>query len=141
MDKRNVNIFLNRADFARELIAIWRVGLAVVLIQILAGCATIHIGRFGHWFVDFWFGGAIATIVGFWVGLIWQSKASRHSLVHHRPILLVLGCISIVLFVTAFFIALDQMAGDLRHDQGINDVNNKGCCEWVSDSEPIRLRP
>jgi hypothetical protein len=19
--------------------------------------------------------------------------------------------------------------------------NNKGCCEWVSDSDPIRLRP
>jgi hypothetical protein len=22
-----------------------------------------------------------------------------------------------------------------------NQANNKGCCEWVSDSEPIRLRP
>jgi type I restriction enzyme M protein len=22
-----------------------------------------------------------------------------------------------------------------------NDPNNKGCCEWVSDNEPIRLRP
>jgi hypothetical protein len=123
MEKRNVNIFLSRADFARELIAIWRVGLAVVLTQILAGCATIHIGRFGHWFVDFWFGGAIATVVGFGIGLIWQRKVSRHSLGQHRPILLVLGCISIILFVAAFFIPLDQMVEQLRHDQGINDAN------------------
>jgi hypothetical protein len=21
------------------------------------------------------------------------------------------------------------------------NANNKGCCEWVSDNEPIRLRP
>jgi hypothetical protein len=23
----------------------------------------------------------------------------------------------------------------------MKNSNNKGCCEWVSDSEPIRLRP
>jgi hypothetical protein len=36
---------------------------------------------------------------------------------------LVLGCISIILFVAAFFIPLDQMVEQLRHDQGINDAN------------------
>jgi hypothetical protein len=30
---------------------------------------------------------------------------------------------------------------DILPSRRKEEANNKGCCEWVSDSEPIRLRP
>jgi hypothetical protein len=48
--------------------------------------------------------------------------------------------------VSEFFIhlmILAQMALIVAawHSPQTEDPNNKGCCEWVSDNEPIRLRP
>ena len=92
----------------------WRVVVVVVLAQVLAGCIAVILEPYGFWFIDFWFGGAVATVFGFVAGVIRQMKSVDGSWRSHRQMLFFMGIASLVLFVAAFVMPLDQAAAQSR---------------------------
>ena len=116
MENSKRNIFLNRSDFGAELVALWRVVVAVVLAQIVGGAVSVCVGSFGFWFIDFWYGGAVATVFGYAIGLVWQTKVVRESWGKHRSMLLFMGLASLVLCVAAFVLPLDKAAAATQEE-------------------------
>ena len=106
------NIFLSRADFARELTSVWRVIAVLLAFQFVAGIAAMLLGRIGHPFVDYWFGGAVASTPGFLCGILWQRYGAREGLVSHSPILLFVGALSVLITIAGLTVPFERLVGD-----------------------------
>lgn len=76
---------------------IWRLCLVMCVIQLLGGIVGILIAPVGFFFIDFWYGGAFATPLGFIVGSLWQFISSPGSLHSNRYLLIFLALGSILL--------------------------------------------
>ncbi len=97
--------------FWGEVVATWRVFALVALAQVVGAFISLHRAPIGSRFVDFWFGGAVATLPGVLLGLIWQFSSLERRNWYHRDILLFYLLIAIGLLVAAFTFPLREMAG------------------------------
>ncbi|MBN2307769.1 MAG: hypothetical protein JXR94_02290 [Candidatus Hydrogenedentes bacterium] len=61
----------------RELRPIWRILVSLIILQQLGGLIGLLIGVHYSAFMNYWVGGAIATLPGFLLGLAWQLKATQ----------------------------------------------------------------
>jgi len=76
---------------------VWRILLMVVLVQ-LAGSVFAAFNRLtGELFFDIWYGGVVITPVGFVLGLGWHLTAVKNGFSLHKPIILFLGLLSLLL--------------------------------------------
>ncbi|MFT5426814.1 MAG: hypothetical protein ACI9ZT_001760 [Gammaproteobacteria bacterium] len=105
-----IEFFVHGKNFLPEQKAIWRVGLACVVAQLIGGIIGILLGLYGSLFFNFWFGGAIATLPGMILGVAWQwNKDVTNFHLHKRMITfnLVLG-ILIFFGAVAFLKLMNQ---------------------------------
>lgn len=93
---------------------IWRILLATAVIQIAGGIIGIISSKYGHPFVDFWYGGAISTFPGFVIGSIWHHYTSPEKLINNKLTFLFIGAICLCLMISAFFMPLEQFATQMK---------------------------
>jgi len=89
---------------------IWRIMLAVLLVQLVAGLTSIVIGRYEHPFLDFWFGGAVSTFPGFILGLLWQTYSSKETIKNNLLAIGFIGSLCLIVTSAAFFMPLEQFS-------------------------------
>ena len=100
-----------------EMKAIWRIVATVMIFQIVTGLLFIIVEKYGYWFIDFWFGGVLATPVGFIIGAYWQNISVDNSWENHKSIIIFFGLISILMILMLPFFPLEQMADTLKQNQ------------------------
>ncbi len=88
--------------------SVWRIILAASLIQLIGGFSAIFISKYGSFFVDLWFGGAVSSFPGFILGLLWHS--SKKAIKDNLLVIGFLGFLSLMLTLSVFFMPLEEMA-------------------------------
>jgi hypothetical protein len=82
----------------------------VVLAGQVAGAATgLLVPQFADWFKNLWFGGAIATLPAFLIGLVVQSRWRPGSLSEHKLMVRRLGLVAAALTVFAIAMPVLQL--------------------------------
>ena len=71
----------------------------VLIAEVLGAIANLVSWGTSNWVEAVWFGGALATFPGFLVGLFLQSRARPGSISVHRPMVVFIGAITLLLFV------------------------------------------
>jgi len=89
---------------------IWRILVATILIQLVGGLTGLIFGKYGHPFIDFWFGGAVLTFPGFIVGSLWYKSVSTESIKDNLFAFSFIGLICLSLTTFAFLIPLEEMS-------------------------------
>jgi F0F1-type ATP synthase assembly protein I len=97
---------------------IWRVLLLAFVVQLCGGIAGVLMMKFGHPFIDFWYGGAMATFPGFILGALWSHFADAQSLKSNIFAIAFVGAICISLTIAAFLMPLEEMASQIRAGAG-----------------------
>ena len=87
---------------------IWRILLVVLIAQLFGGFVSIILAKYEHLFLDFWFGGAVSTLVGFVLGVLWQAYANRETIKDNFLVIAFIGVLSLALTLSAFFMPLEQ---------------------------------
>ena len=93
---------------------IWRILLAAIVVQLAGGVISIISSKYGHPFIDFWYGGAISTFPGFIIGSFWHHHSSPEKLKYHKFAFFFIGAICLCLMIFAFFMPLEQMASQIK---------------------------
>ncbi len=62
-----------------DLQSVWRILCAVAGFQIVGGLIGLAIGYHHFWFFNFWMGGALFTLPGYFVGYKWQSRSESDT--------------------------------------------------------------
>ncbi len=76
---------------------VWRVLVAVGVFQIIGGVIGLSTATYGFPFIDFWYGGAVATFPGFVFGVLWHMAKSEGTLQDYSLAIAFLGLISVCL--------------------------------------------
>ena len=92
-----------------DLKLIWRIVVGVVVLQILGGIVGAVMNVHYMMFMNVWVGGAVATPVGFAVGLYWHL-ASRPRPMTPKVLVTFLGLIAVVIGGASIFVGLKMSA-------------------------------
>lgn len=96
-----------------DLKSVWRILVAVAGFQLVGGAIGLAIRLHHFGFMNFWFGGATATLPGFAVGLAWQLKSTKDRGLW-TSVAWFLGIISFVLTAVAIGFVFPMMRGEMR---------------------------
>ncbi len=80
------------------------------MIQLAGGLVFLSIGKYGHPFLDFWFGGAASTFPGFIMGTLWHISATKNGIRDNLFAFSFIGLMCLLLTVFAFIFPLEEMA-------------------------------
>ena len=83
----------------------WAVGTTIGA-DLILGALGLAVFSYPQPFVNFWIGGALATVPGYAVGLGIQRIRDPEALQAHRATVWILGAMSVVLFVIGLKLAL-----------------------------------
>jgi len=75
--------------------------VAVLVAQGMGAAASLSARGLTDWYEAAWFGGALATLPGYFVGLLVQQRVRPGSITSNRSTVLTLGAIALLLFVAA----------------------------------------
>ncbi len=89
---------------------LWRILVAVFLAQLIGMAISMFVGKYGHPFVNLWFGGAVSSFLGFLVGLAWCRQISSKLISDNLLAVFFLGALSLIITVMAFIMPLEQFA-------------------------------
>lgn len=86
---------------------------ALSLVIAAAQCAgaglSLWVGHYPSWFENLWFGGALATLPGFLIGLAVQRHLNPNSVVVCRALVRRMGVVSAVLSLAALVVPLGAL--------------------------------
>lgn len=92
---------------------IWRIFLLVGIMQVAGGVAGIVVAKYGNTMVDLWYGGVLATVPGFLMGLIWHKLSKQADTQNDLLPIVFTGFLCVMLTAGVFFIPLEKMAMEL----------------------------
>jgi len=78
--------------------------ITVFAAQAIGAVLGLILGQQSSWFLQLWFGGAIATFPAFLVGLVLQSRLRPGSIGQNRAMVRRMGMIALVLSLVAIFV-------------------------------------
>jgi hypothetical protein len=91
-----------------QLVGTWRIFLAICLVQLMAGAMCLGFRPYTDAFLSFWFGGAVASLPGFLLGLAWLRSARPEALVANRAVISLYAVCSVLMTVVAWPMAYFQ---------------------------------
>ena len=80
--------------------------LVIAASQCVGAGVSLWVGHYPGWFENLWFGGALATLPGYLVGLAVQRHVSPNSMVLCRTLIKRMGLVSVVLTLSALAVPL-----------------------------------
>lgn len=92
---------------------IWRIFVLVLIMQIAGGITGIIVGEYDNTIVDLWYGGVLATIPGFLLGLVWHKLSKDSDSKSDLLPILFISFLCVMITVAVFFMPLEKMAMDL----------------------------
>lgn len=98
----------------RDLKRVWRIVLAVFVCQELGGVIGLLIHFHHSGFSNYWIGGALATPVGFVVGLCWQIRRAERRAATPIGLTLFLGLLAAFVGGFASLVNLPRMREEMR---------------------------
>ena len=75
--------------------------ITVLIAQLAGAIASLLLQGVSSWYEAAWFGGALATLPGYFIGLIVQRHTRPGSIVLHHSMVIFMGVIALLLFVAA----------------------------------------
>ena len=96
---------------------IWRVLLLILIVQIISGVISLLSSPYNNAFVDFWYGGAISTLLGFLFGAIWHQYSSSSKLQNHKFAICFIGLICASIMLAAIFFPLEHIASEINRNK------------------------
>lgn len=97
-----------------DLKRVWRILLALIVCQGLGGVMGLLIHFHHSGFSNYWIGGALATPVGFVVGLCWQVGRAEQRAATPIGLTLFLGLLAAFVGGFAFLVELPRMRREMR---------------------------
>ncbi len=91
----------SNSELLIDIKAVWRLLLLVVIAQLTGAAINLLISDCSVIFVALWYGGALATPIGFILGLAWQWSQNPSSIKDNAAFVGFLGALSAGLFLMA----------------------------------------
>lgn len=82
----------------------------VIAVQLIGGFTGVYTRPYDAAPINFWFGAAMATPLGFLIGAAWHLARAERRRGEEKPMILFLGALSIVLPLIAWLFPLDEFA-------------------------------
>lgn len=92
---------------------LWRILVVILVTQVFGGMAAAMNNVYGHVIVDFWFGGAASTFIGFGLGTLWH-RFSAKDFAGDLPVIKFLGLICITLSASGFVMPLELFVAEFQ---------------------------
>jgi len=93
---------------------VWRIPLAIMIIQVIGGIVGISQNFYGVLMIDYWFGGAVSAVPGFIVGLVWQYTNSPKAIYENQLLVAFFGIICVIITISAFIVPLEKMSSNMH---------------------------
>ncbi len=88
---------MSLAEQSRWVKPAWRVLVVLAIVQLIGmGVGFVH-DLAGNTFLSVWYGGACASPIGYFCGLIWHVKVIPNGFAANRLVLLLLGAMVVAL--------------------------------------------
>jgi hypothetical protein len=65
--------------------------------------SSVFSNFFGHFILNIWYGAAYISPIGFILGLLWHIQAIPSGYSSNRPIIILLGLLSIIIPIFGYF--------------------------------------
>ena len=83
--------------------------ISIAVAQLAGAGVSLLVGHYPSWFENLWFGGALATLPGYLIGLGVQRHLKPMSLGENRALIRRMGLVSAVLSLAAFVVPLGAL--------------------------------
>ncbi|QDU48443.1 hypothetical protein [Gimesia panareensis] len=107
-----------------DLKSIWRIIAAVALCQLVGGAVCLAFSPHHFWFMNFWLGGAVGTLPGFVLGVVWQVKSAPSSR-EWIAVACFLGLLAVALTGAAFGFVLPRMQREMANLKALNQLQDE----------------
>jgi hypothetical protein len=98
------------SDFKRQdFLPLRALSYTIVVAQCCGASTALWVGHYPGWFENLWFGGALATLPGYFIGLAVQRSMSPNSLVVCRPLVRRMGMVSAILTLSSLVVPLGAL--------------------------------
>lgn len=87
---------------------VWRMLLIIAITQLMSGFILVFNPKYGHIFVDFWFGAALSGFPGFIFGFLWQLYANKEVIKDNLLAVIFVGFLSIGTTLMSLVIPLED---------------------------------
>jgi len=94
---------------------VWRIIAAIMLCQIIGSIIGLVVAPHYYWFMNFWIGGAVGSLPGFTMGIVWQLRSVAASERDWIGAAGLLGFIAIAITGMALGSVLPQMRCEMKN--------------------------
>ena len=95
-------------EFLAQLLGAWRILVVTGVLQLISGVMSLQLHVFQNPFNSFWFGGALATLPSFLLGLWWHNSARSEGAKDCRAIITLYWLIAPLMTLIAWPLAAAQ---------------------------------
>jgi hypothetical protein len=116
-------------DMIEDLPKVWRILAGLIPIQILGSIVGLAIGYHHSGFDNLWMGGAVATPIGFIIGLIWHVRAHEEPKPYRTVIFM--GFLALLLGVAVIFYEIPRSIQEMKYLETFQNMKSKNINQIV----------